>query len=1082
MQQRLNDTKVLARAVLGGVLGFAACNGSTAEVASVAETMTPGATTTTLGATTTTSEAPTTGGSDASTSEGEAPSPARVTLQIVDDDGHPIEGAIVESDGALYHSRVAGLLDVLVSVGQLETRLVMSVSSTGHTTSSAVFERLASGAEILQVVVLHTLGNPTVLPAAKGGLAERDGVTVEIPPDAFLDEHGDPVKGDVTVTLVPLDPTKPGAMAKMPGPLSALRTDTSAAQLEPVMMVEISAWQAGRQLRLAPGRTAKMVFPVPAALEALVGEGQPVPAWWYDVQHGIWREEGLGVIERVSGELVWVVEVAHFTWWNADLPWNKKNCYDLTILDAQGDPVKNLQVTATGVDYQGAMWSYTEVGGKACVEGKLGGQVALGAGISPNFLAQTQVQGDVQQAGACDGPGSCLPVLLVLDAFDCVPGVQETCYSGPVGTAGVGICAAGVKTVLGDCSWSPCVGDQPPIGEVCATQSVDEDCDGLPQNGCVCESGKKEICNHSNPEIAAKQQLEVGVCQGGTRTCASDGKAWGECEGMLPPESVPTLPQVEGTDEKNCGNILDDNCNGEVNEGCTCLDGSEEDCYTSNEDELEFPLASCKPGTHKCSGGAWGPCQGIVLPQTEQCQTPADEDCDGNSGCCGDGIVSIGEECDEGASNGVYACSSTCKDRKVVQIASGGVHTCALLSNGGIKCWGNNWFGQLGSIYADMIGNEPGEMGDKLAYVDIGTNASAVSIVAGGYHTCALLTGGEVKCWGSAEYGALGGSSQNLGDGPDEMGDKLPFVEFGVKNSVVSLSAGYYHTCAVFDDGGVKCWGKNEFGELGLGDTTARGYSTNEMGQALPFVDIGVGQKPVQVANGEMHSCASVSGGLVKCWGSGDLLGLELSYPDHRGDEPNEMGDKLPWLDLDAVATQSIDAGAEHTCAVLEGGHVKCWGASNYGQLGLGSIDPKGGQAGEMGKFLPYVDLGAMVVAVDVVAGRNHSCALLDSATIKCWGDNSQGKLGIGDTKNRGDDPGEMGDALPIVDVGAPVSALAHGSEEGHQCAVLTDGSAKCWGNNSYGQLGLGDYSSRGGHPSHMGANLPRVKLFSSEW
>ena len=441
------------------------------------------------------------------------------------------------------------------------------------------------------------------------------------------------------MTLVPLDPTQADAMTEMPGPLVAVRADESAAELEPVMMAEISAWQGGQRLQLAPGKTVRLTFAVPAGLQTSVSEGQQIPAWWYDDVQGRWREEGNGKIERENGDLVWVVEVAHFTWWNCDKPWTEKNCYAVTVLTPKGHPVKNMKVTASGVDYQGTMSGYTQGDGQACVEGKLGGKVVLEAGLWPNILADAKTQGNAEQPAACGGPGTCVPVVLMLDA-ECFPGEQETCYPGPANTEGVGICKAGVKTTLGDCAWSACAGAQLPLAENCSSKAVDEDCDGLPVNGCVCSPGAVEACFHPNPDISSKQDLKMGVCHGGTRTCAADGKSWGICEGMEPPLSVPKLAKIEGLDKAACTDILDNNCNGAVNEGCECDDGVKADCYGGNDGDVGI----CKKGESTCVGGDWGPCEGQVLPKVEQCDTPADEDCDGNSGCCGDGVVAPGAE------------------------------------------------------------------------------------------------------------------------------------------------------------------------------------------------------------------------------------------------------------------------------------------------------------------------------------------------------------------------------------------------------------------------------------------------------
>ena len=120
----------------------------------------------------------------------------------------------------------------------------------------------------------------------------------------------------------------------------------------------------------------------------------------------------------------------------------------------------------------------------------------------------------------------------------------------------------------------------------------------------------------------------------------------------------------------------------------------------------------------------------------------------------------------------------------------------------------------------------------------------------------------------------------------------------------------------------------------------------------------------------------------------------------------------------------AISAGDFHTCVLLEGGVVKCWGKGEYGRLGTGSTEDQGDEPGEMGDNLVSVDLGVGQVATAIAAGVSHTCALLDSGNVKCWGDNDPGSLGLGDLENRGDEPGEMGASLLAVDLGLSRTAL----------------------------------------------------------
>jgi alpha-tubulin suppressor-like RCC1 family protein len=228
-----------------------------------------------------------------------------------------------------------------------------------------------------------------------------------------------------------------------------------------------------------------------------------------------------------------------------------------------------------------------------------------------------------------------------------------------------------------------------------------------------------------------------------------------------------------------------------------------------------------------------------------------------------------------------------------------------------------------------------------------------------------------------------------------------------------------------------------------------------------------------------------LSHGVVKCWGYVAFGFLGLGDTTSRGDLPNEMGDNLPAIDLGSgVSVRAITLGDDHTCALLNGGSVKCWGVG--GELGAGDIVSRGSAPNQMGDNLPAVDLGTGKTATSVVAGYGGACAILNDGILKCWGLNYNGQLGLGDTVTRGDKPNQTGDALPAVDLGTGRTitqvAAGNGASAGGVviCAILNDSSVKCWG--AGGSLGLGDLLARGEKPNEMGDNLPRVKLFSSTW
>lgn len=422
----------------------------------------------------------------------------------------------------------------------------------------------------------------------------------------------------------------------------------------------------------------------------------------------------------------------------------------------------------------------------------------------------------------------------------------------------------------------------------------------------------------------------------------------------------------------------------------------------------------------------------------------------------------------------------TCADTlTALHVATNQYSTCALLESRQAKCWGRNAFGQLGQGDQEDRGDAPNEMGNRLLPLTLHASATVSRFSAGGEYNCALLDNGEIKCWGYNNFGQLGlGDTDSRGDAPGEMGADLPNIDLGTGRSAVQVAAGFYHACALLDNAEVKCWGRNDFGELGLGDTDDRGDGSGEMGNALPPVDLGSLGTPIQLAAGSSHTCALLDNGQVKCWGLNEYGQLGLGDDEHRGDEPNEMGSFLPTVDLGTgrSAVQLV-AGHYHTCALLDNEQIKCWGRNFYGQLGLGDTDDRGDAANEMGNNLPQVAVGGINRTVSqVAAGAYHTCVVLDNGRTKCWGLNSTGQLGQGDVDTRGNEPNELGTNLPAIDVGgATVLEVTAGS--GHTCVRLNDGSIKCWGDGSFGQLGLGDASRRGDAVGEMGNNLPAVDL-----
>lgn len=578
------------------------------------------------------------------------------------------------------------------------------------------------------------------------------------------------------------------------------------------------------------------------------------------------------------------------------------------------------------------------------------------------------------------------------------------CYTGPLGTENLGICRGGMQMCVNGQAVGECIGEQLPQPERCAPMlpRLDEDCDSLLDEdgeGCTCGDGivqanLGEECEDGNTDSTDACTAACLVARCG------DGFVF----------------------------IGDEACDdGNLEDGDTC----HADCTTPvcGDGVLEGG-EGCDDGNTLDGDACPGNCQQIIA----HIAVGADHSCalfvDGRIKCWGTneaGQLGLGDTSARGDEAGEMGYRLPVVDLGTnaiaVAIAAGYMHTCALLATGSIKCWGYGGRGALGLGNRQNLGDEPDEMGNDLPVVQLGTNGQgkplkALALAAGGFHTCALLEQGSVKCWGFNGAGQLGlGDTVSRGDVPKQMGDDLPAVALGSGKSATTIAAGKYHTCAVLNDGMVKCWGYNLYGQLGLGDVIPRGDSSGQMGDNLPAVDLGTGKTATYLATGHKHTCVFRNDGKLVCWGAGNRGQIGSGKDDNRGDELGEMGDQLISVNVGlGVTIQLISAGGDHTCARIDGQGSKCWGANDSGQLGLEDTFDRGTAPWELGENLQMLNLGTNAILKEVAAGRAHTCAILSKSTVKCWGTNDHGQLGLANLSTLpGSVPDSMGDFLPPV-------------------------------------------------------------------
>lgn len=344
----------------------------------------------------------------------------------------------------------------------------------------------------------------------------------------------------------------------------------------------------------------------------------------------------------------------------------------------------------------------------------------------------------------------------------------------------------------------------------------------------------------------------------------------------------------------------------------------------------------------------------------------------------------------------------------IAAIAAGRWHTCAVTLSGGMKCWGANSSGQLGD----------GTTNQRTAPVDVsGLTSGVAAITLGEDYSCALTTTGGVKCWGSNGHG-------QLGDNTYYIEHYLPADVLGVTSGIKAISAGSANACALTTTGGIKCWGRNNYGQLGDNTTTER----------LTAVDVvGFTSGASAVSAGNYSTCALSTAGGAKCWGSngqgqlGDNTGTNRSTP-------------VDVVGLTSGVT-AIAEGAAHTCALTNAGGVKCWGYNAYGQLGDNTYTTR---------FSP-VDVSELTGGVAAIATGwyYHNCALTTAGDVKCWGSNGAGQLGDGTTTAR------------LTPVGVSGLYSTGGSSTFYQLSVAASGSG--YGNVSSTPSGISCYNAQPG-------------------
>ena len=375
---------------------------------------------------------------------------------------------------------------------------------------------------------------------------------------------------------------------------------------------------------------------------------------------------------------------------------------------------------------------------------------------------------------------------------------------------------------------------------------------------------------------------------------------------------------------------------------------------------------------------------------------------------------------------------TTCCLSDVIETSPDGRHSVALTSSGDIYAWGEDYSGQIGHGHISCFNicdqpHGPSVMPGSRTFVTVAT---------GVVHTCAITEPDmALWCWGENSDGQLGTGDTSDRNAPTE-------IDLPQGRHPISVVAGWASTCVILDNGSGMCWGNNDYGHIGDG-------TYNDRNEPTPISVLPANSSLVAMDLGAGHACGILDDGSVHCWGNNTFSDGESE--GRLGDGSNTSSRFPRSVSLPTGRTAiSIDAGTDHTCAILDDGNMSCWGANSFGQLGTGDTTASSTPVG-----VTFLNPGGITTLypVSVSSSQYHTCAVLNDGSVQCWGDNAYGQLGDGTTTPRSSPVG--------VDLGENNSAVMIGVGKTHTCAILQDASISCWGYNIHGQLGDGTNTQR---------------------
>ena len=545
--------------------------------------------------------------------------------------------------------------------------------------------------------------------------------------------------------------------------------------------------------------------------------------------------------------------------------------------------------------------------------------------------------------------------------------------SGQLGDSAAGADAADSSAAAdGSPEPLPCVPSSP--SDLC--NGADDDCDGL-TDSVACQDNNLFTADSCAGSAGCVFLPGPETCSDGNACTVGDSCAGGLCLGGAPAQ---------------CGDL-----NACTLESCDPQKG----CFSANAAGRCDDGNACTSGDVCLAGG----CQGGGPTNCEDGNPCTTDTCTAPGGCshlpladgvgCGGGKTCTAAVCGGGLSGGISS------------VIGGDYETCAIVGSGKILCWGDDKYGQVGS----------GATSGKWYYMPqaVAGLSGATQVDCGGNHCCAVTATG-LFCWGNNEFG------QVTAVGAPPTGTAQPIATpVKVLQPAVQVATGEYHTCAVDGGGTVRCWGLGSAGQLGEGNHT--------VGAAAVVTKVGASVKNLDC--GKTFCCAVIQEGTVNCWG------LNMQGQIGTGVTGTTAEATVPTAAKGVTGATAIASGDDHSCALVGGGKVICWGSNNAYQTGT---------SGPSTQATPAL-VAAFSGATAIAAGGDHTCALANGA-LYCWGSNGKMESAPGSTA--------IYVAVPTQVAGLtdPVSA---GLGYHHTCARTASGALYCWGGNSLGQVGNGN-------------------------